>query len=211
MFVFGGGSATTVDVVQAFGPTGTRVTGHLPRPRSDVVSAVVGGHAYVLGGFDGSRPTPEVLVTDNGVTFHLAATLPVPVRYPAVAAIGSVIYLVGGQSVIGAAGSGPPVTDIQAVDVATGTATVISHLPGALTEAAAFVVRGAIFIAGGVRGGITQGGVYRLDPATGALTPVGTLPEPRADAGVGQIGDSAFLVGGEGPARLASVVELRPA
>jgi len=53
--------------------------------------------------------------------------------------------------------------------------------------------------------------VYRLDPATGALTLVANLPTPRADAGVAQIGDATFLVGGEAPARLSSIVELRPA
>ena len=43
----------------------------------------VAGHAYVLGGFDGLHPTPDVLETDDGITFHVAATLPVAVRYPA--------------------------------------------------------------------------------------------------------------------------------
>ena len=101
----------------------------------------------------------------------------------------------------GAGGNGRPVTDVQAVDVATGSAIVVSQLPGSVTEASAFAVRGAIFLAGGVRGGIVQRGVFRLDPASGALTPVASLPEARADAGVGQIADTTYLIGGEGPSR----------
>ena len=209
--VFGGGEATTIDTVQQWRPSGSRVIGHLPHARSDVVAASVAGHAYVLGGFDGAGPSADVLETDDGITFHVAATLPVPVRYPAIAVVGSTIYLLGGQSVSGPAGNGAPVTDIQAVDLATGSATLVGRLPGALTEASAFAVRGAIFVAGGVRGGIVQRGVFRLDTATGALTPVATLPEPRADAAVAQIGDTTYLVGGEGPGRLSSVVALTPA
>jgi hypothetical protein len=209
--VFGGGEGTTIDTVQQWRPSGSRVIGHLPHARSDVVAATVDGHAYVLGGFDGAGPSADVLETDDGISFHVAATLPVPVRYPAIAVVGSTIYLLGGQSVSGTAGNGPTVSDIQAVDLATGSATVVGQLPGALTEASAFVVRGAIFVAGGVRGGIVQRGVFRLDPTSGSLTPVATLPEARADAAVAQIGDTTYLVGGEGPGRLPSVVALTPA
>ena len=209
--VFGGGSGTTVDVVQTATAAGSRIVGHLPQPRSDVESATTDRRAYVIGGFDGAKPTADVLVTTDGVTFHVAATLQVPVRYPAVAVLGSTIYVIGGQSITGPSGAGPPVTDVQAVNTTDGSASVVAHLPAALTEAAAFAVGGTLFVAGGVRGGVTQAGVYRLDPATGALTLVANLPTPRADAGVAQIGDATFLVGGEAPARLSSIVELRPA
>jgi hypothetical protein len=77
-----------------------------------------------------------------------------------------------------------------------------------VTEAAGFTLRGGVFLAGGVRGGVAQRGVYRLDPATGALTPVATLPEPRADAAVVSVGGTVYLIGGESPARLSSVVTL---
>jgi len=209
VFVLGGGASTTIATVQQWTGTGTRVVAHLPQARSDIAAAVVGGRGYVVGGFDGAKPTADVLVTDDGSTFHVAATLPVAVRYPAIAVLGSKIYVIGGQSVSGPAGNGPPVGDVQAVDVSNGSATVVSQLPGALTEASAFVLQGAVFVAGGVRGGIVQRTVFRLDPATGALTPVATLPEPRADAAVASVGATAYLIGGESPARLSSIVTLR--
>jgi hypothetical protein len=209
VLVFGGGSGTTIATVQQWTATGARVISHLPQARSDIAATVVDGHAYVIGGFDGAKPTADVLETDDGVTFHVAATLPVAVRYAAIAAVGSKIYVIGGQSVTGAAGNGPDVGDVQLVDVSNGSATVVSQLPGALTEASAFVLRGAIFVAGGVRGGLVQRGVFRLDPTSGALTPVATLPEPRADAAVASVGGTAYLIGGESPARLASIVALQ--
>ena len=211
VFVLGGGAASTISTVQEWTGAGGRVVSHLPQPRSDVDAVVVDSHAYVIGGFDGTQPTPDVLETDDGLTFHVAATLPVAVRYPAIAVVGTTIYVIGGQSVSGPTGDGPAVNDVQAVNVADGTATLVSHVPGAVTEAAGFTLRGAIFVAGGVRAGIVQKGVFRLDPASGALTPVATLPEPRADAAVATIGDTAYLVGGESPSRLASVVTLQPA
>ncbi len=211
VFVIGGGSASTISTVQEWTGAGARVVSHLPKPRSDIDGVVVDGHAYVIGGYDGSQPTPEVLETDDGITFHVAATLPVAVRYPAIAVVGSTIYVIGGQSVTGPAGDGPPINDVQAVNVADGSASVVSHVPGAVTEASAFTLLGAVFVAGGVRAGIVQKGVFRLDPASGTLTPVATLPEPRADAAVATAGDTAYLIGGESPARLASVVTLQPA
>jgi hypothetical protein len=211
VFVVGGGASSTVAVVQQWTSAGGRIVSHLPQPRSDVTAVVVGGHGYVLGGFDGARPTPDVLETDDGIAFHVAATLPVAVRYPAIAVVGATIYVIGGQSVTGPAGNGPPVADVQAVDTATGSAAVVSQLPGAVTEASAFTLRGAVFVAGGVRGGIVQRGVFRLDPATGALAPVATLPEPRADAAVASVGGTAYLIGGESPSRLSSVATLQAA
>ncbi|HVM68105.1 MAG TPA: hypothetical protein VMU14_24725, partial [Acidimicrobiales bacterium] len=210
VLVFAGGSGTTIAAVQQWGTAGAQVVSHLPQPRSDLAAVVVDGHGYLLGGFDGARPTPDVLETDDGRTFRVAATLPVAVRYPAVAVVGTTIYVIGGQAVSGPGGNGPPMADVQSVNVATGTAAVVSRLPQPITEAAAFTMRGAVFLAGGVRGGITQRGVFRLDPATGALTPVATLPEPRADAAVASVGATAYLIGGESPRRLASIAVLQP-
>src|SRR5579871_3857375 len=210
-FVFGGGAGTTIASVQQWSGTGSRVVSHLPQARSDVTAVVVDGHGYVIGGFDGARPAADVLETDDAVTFHVAATLPVPVRYPAVAVLGSKIYVIGGQSVAGPGGNGPPVADVQMVDVSNGSAAVVAQLPGAVTEAAGFVLRGAVFIAGGVRGGIVQRGVFRVDVGTGGLTAVATLPEPRADAAVATVGSTAYLLGGESPGRLSSIVTLQAA
>ena len=206
IFLFGGGEAQTIDDVQAFGTTRSALVGHLPQARSDLVAASIGGRAYLLGGFDGQSYLADVLETTDGVTFRTIARLPTAVRYPAVATIGSIIYLFGGQS---AAKSQTNL--IQAVDVAAGTAQVIAQLPEPMVEATAFVLRGAVFLAGGRSGSVTRSSIDRVDLASGALTPVGTLPNPVADAASAFVGDTLYLFGGESPGRLMGVLAVSPA
>ena len=149
VLVFGGGSPVTVGTVQAFSGAGTgRVTGSLPAPRSDAAAVTIGGTAYVVGGYDGSKPDASVLATADGRTFTTVAALPVPVRYPAVAALDGMIYAFGGQAITGP-GAGAAVTVIQAVDPARHTAAVIGRLPEPLAGAAAVTVDGEVFVAGG--------------------------------------------------------------
>jgi len=203
--LFGGGEATTIDTVQTFGAKGSQVVGHLPQPRSDLVAASIGGRSYVLGGFDGKTETPDVLMTTDGVSFHVVTRLPTPVRYAGVGVVGSTIYLVGGEH------QGAQTSQIQAVDVAAGTARVVSNLPVPLSHESVFVLGGAMFFAGGRSGTTTRTQVDVLDPGTGALTRAGLLPRPTADAALGQIGDDVYLFGGESPAPLASIIHVSAA
>lgn len=203
--VFAGGNATPVATVQAWSSSsGGQVLGQLPQARSDLVAATVGGTTYLLGGYDGSSLVPAVLATTDGSRFHPVANLPVPVRYPAVAALGSRIFLFGGES------GGGLVDAIQEVDVATGTARVIGHLPRALGDAAAAALGGRLYVMGGrVAAGMTNQ-VWSVDPASGQARPAGTLPEALANEGVATIGDRAYLVGGEDPSPTSSVVVVQP-
>ena len=200
--VFGGGEATTIDTVQRYGAGGAAVVGRLPQPRSDLVAASIGGVIYVLGGYDGTTDQAGVLSTTDGKTFKVVAQLPLPVRYAGVGVVGTTIYLVGGTH------NGAQTTDIQAVNVAAGTATVVSHLPVAISEEDVFVLGGAMFMAGGKAGATYRDQVDVLNPLTGALTRAGVLPEATADAGIGQIGNDVYLFGGESPARLKSIVQI---
>ena len=135
--------------VQAFSGAGTaRVTGSLPAPRSDAAAVTIGGTAYVVGGYDGSKPDASVLATTDGRTFTTVAALPVPVRYPAVAALDGMIYAFGGQAITGP-DAGAAVNVIQAVDPARHTAAVIGRLPEPLAGAAAVTLDGEVFVAGG--------------------------------------------------------------
>ena len=86
-FVLGGGTASSVPTVQAFTPgTPATVTGAMSRARSDSGGVSAGPAGYVIGGYDGTRLDPEVLATRDGLHFRVAARLPVPVRYAAMAA-----------------------------------------------------------------------------------------------------------------------------
>lgn len=223
LLVFGGGDQSTVDTVVSLpvasspGSTGS-VIGRLPQPRSDAVAVVVDRTAYVLGGYDGTRADPEVLATTDGRTFSKVCALPVPVRYPAAAAVGHTVYLFGGQSVP-TRGAGVPVTDIQAVDLATRTARVVGHLRQPLAGAAAVTLGGHVYLAGGdtsLVGGpggtpTTSANVWAFDAVHDTMAAAGSLQVPVSHAAAAVVGSTAWLVGGEtSGAPGASVQMLRP-
>jgi hypothetical protein len=153
---FGGGSPATVATVQSVIPSATgsgtvavaAVTGALPQPRSDSAAVTIKGTTYIVGGYDGTNPDRSVLATTDGRTFSTVASLPVPVRYPAVAAYGGLIYVFGGQAITGAK-AGLPVNTIQVVDLRRHTASTIGHLPIPLDAAVAVAIGPHIYLAGG--------------------------------------------------------------
>src|SRR5207237_7348456 len=129
---------------------GSAVTGGLPEPRSGVAVATMGGRTYGLGGYDGKSDQADVLVTTDGVSYKVVTQLPTPVRYAGVAAVGTTIYLVGGEH------NGAQISQIQAVDVASGTAKVVSNLPVPLSHESVFILDGTMFMAGGRSGGAAR-------------------------------------------------------
>ncbi|HEY6275893.1 MAG TPA: PQQ-binding-like beta-propeller repeat protein [Streptosporangiaceae bacterium] len=241
--VFGGGSSASVAGVQAFPLTGgggtAASTGSLPAPRSDSAAVTIGGTSYVVGGYTGSRPDAPVLATTNGTAFTAVVSLPVPVRYPAVAALAGRIFVFGGEAIAGPR-AGAPVNLIQAVDPARHAASVVGHLPEPLAGAAAVTVGGELFVAGGESTtaqpltpgiGTTQLGpgqtapggtetaaptstvstIWAFDPASGRLLPAGRLQVPVSHAAVAVAGGMAWIVGGESHGALTGTVQmLRP-
>jgi N-acetylneuraminic acid mutarotase len=196
--VFGGGSATSVSAVQAWqAGTGT-VVGRLSRGRSDSAAAVVGSTAYVVGGFDGTGMVRTVEATSDGVHVRIAGTLAIGVRYPAVAAAGGAVWIIGGQlATTESTRTGGQTGDIQRFDPATGRTVVAGHLPAPLGHATAFTIGGTVYVAGGRSGTSAVRTVWRLDPSTGKVSAVGKLPVALSDMAVAVIGDVAWLFGGE--------------
>ncbi|MGH9108848.1 MAG: PQQ-binding-like beta-propeller repeat protein [Acidimicrobiales bacterium] len=236
---FGGGSPTTFAAVQSAPLPGTAgppaQLSQLPAPRSDAVAVTLAGATYLVGGYNGSAPTPQVLATKDGRTFRVVASLSVPVRYPAVAASGGYLYVFGGQAV---GGAGQDVRAIQRVDPARHRSAVVGHLPLALAGAAAFALGGHVYLAGGESPGPTAstpgegttqldgwgsapsqapaaehpvGQVWAFDPASDRVVPAGQLQVPVAHAGVAVAAGQAWLVGGESGGQVLGTVQvLRP-
>lgn len=202
--IFGGGQAGSVATVQRTRGDGRwQAAAALPRPRSDLAAVTVGGTAYLVGGYDGAAWDASVLATVDGSHFAEVTALPVPVRYPAVAATGNAIWIFGGQ-----ARSGP--TDaIQRVDPASGRAAVVGHLRRPLTDAVALVLGGDVLLCGGRVGGVATATVTRFDPATLAESVAGALPAPIADAAGAVVADTGYLLGGEGPQPSSRVLIVR--
>ncbi len=228
-FVFGGGSPTTFATVQSLGAAGgtARVTAQLPQPRSDLAEATLGRTVYLVGGYDGTTYQPSVLATTDGTHFTTAATLQVPVRYPAVVASGAAIFSFGGETGSGAGNSVTATAAIQEIDPTTHTASVVGSLPQALYGAAAFVLDGHLYVAGGQTGdGQTLTRIYEFDAHTHRVADAGLLPQAVAFGGYTTMGSGeaavGYLVGGEvaqqsgtdqagmAAGTLASVISLRP-
>ncbi len=200
-----GGDQTTVGSVQQLASVGTAaVIGRLPQSRSDLVAASIGSTAYVLGGYDGAAIQPAVLATTDGRRFHAVATLPAPVRYPAVAVLGHAIYLFGGETAAG------PTSAIQRIDPAAHAATIVGHLPHPLADAAALTLDGRVYVAGGTSAGSAQTQIRRFVPATGRTLPAGRLPYAVSDAGAAVLDGAGYLLGGESSDRLGTVIVLHP-
>ncbi|MEP7193129.1 MAG: kelch repeat-containing protein [Actinomycetota bacterium] len=202
--VFGGGSTIVSSAVQDVTPgSSPLVIGHLPQPRADLVAVSDASAGYILGGFDGTLGSTTILRTRDGRTFAVAGTLPVSVRYPAVAALGRSIWLFGGEH------EGKQVTDIQRIDLSTGRGTVAGHLPHPLAHAGAFTLRGEILVAGGRVGSTTTDEILRFDPVRLRFASAGRLPVGRSDFGVAVVGGTAYLVGGESPKPVDNVIQVR--
>ena len=213
VLVLGGGDTTSTDAVQLLSAPGGRVapganaeaTGTLPTVRSDLSAVSLGGRAYVLGGYDGSRAIDSVLATEDGTNFTSVTRLPAPARYMAVASLGGRIYAFGGESVSGAASDA-----IQEVDPSAGTAKVIGHLPGGLSHASAVSLGGNIFVLGGEAAGTPTRRIWRFDPAEGTVIRAGQLPQPIVGGAATTVGATGYLIGGtgDGETPLGTIVNL---
>jgi N-acetylneuraminic acid mutarotase len=211
VLVFGGGTETSTDEVQALPVSGGSIAGaaqpvgRLPTVRSDLSAVTVGSTAYVLGGYDGKEPIASVLATTDGSRFTEVTKLPTPGRYLAVAALGGRIYAFGGEGASGAASDA-----IQEVDPKAGTARVVGRLPEGLYHASAVALGHAIYLFGGEANEEPTDGIWRFEPGQKKVVAVGKLPQPTAGGAATTVGSTAYLIGGTGAAgtALPSVVQL---
>jgi hypothetical protein len=242
-YVMGGGSPNTVAAVQSIPtpsvpiantpqvPVNGISAGALPAPRSDLAVATMASGtgsttAYVVGGYDGTTYLPQVLSTTDGSRYSTVANLTVPVRYPAVVAKAGLLYVFGGQTA--SSGSATTATDdIQVVDPASHRSRVVAHLPQPVYGAAAFVLDGTIYVAGGqVPGGVTLTTIDAFVTTSSKVLNAGWLPQAEAFGGYATVGTGTgaigYIAGGEVAAQagatqagiasgtLQTVISLRP-
>ena len=197
VLVFGGAGVSPDNLVQAFDPaTGTTtVIGHMPGPRADLVGAAVGNEVVLLAGFNGSAFLSNVWTTPDGKSFSVAGQIATVERYPAIASVGSKIYLFGGL-VAGGEYNGTFSTTVQSFDVATRQGQVVGQLPTPLAHARAAVLDGEVLVFGGWTPAGPTSAILRFDPTTGTLSQAGTLPGPVADEAIGTVGNTVYLASG---------------
>jgi len=204
VFSFGGNSKPGVlDAVDSVtvGDNVVTTLGKLPGPRADGVGITdpAGPTLYLVGGWNGTDPTNDVLSSVDGVTFQVRSQLPEPVRSPAVAQQGNQLWVFGGQW------NDVPTASIQRIDLASGKAEVVAKLPAPLTNAMAFTIGETVYLAGGRVGTTRSAEIRRFDPETFTFTPVASLPVTLSDSGVAVIGNVAYLLGGLTPGPTAQV------
>jgi len=204
--VVGGGNAAEQAVVQSVPAHGQpRAVGRLPRPRSDLVATSDGDRACVVGGYDGTTPAlGAVLCTTDGRHWRRTAPLPLPVRYAGLAVRGGTAWVIGGER------SGAMVSTVQRVDLRTGAARVVAHLPVPLGHTAAVLTGDRVLIAGGRTGVDTvTDRTWWFGLRTHRITRGPRLPWPLADTAVVTAGSTSYLLGGETPTETDRVVEVR--
>jgi len=202
LFVFAGGTAQSSTTVQSFDPAtgGSRVDGRTPRPLSDLSSAEVAGTVYLIAGFDGVSPQRTIYSTHDGTRFRQAGTLPVGLRYAAVATWGEDVVVAGGVTDTGLS------RGVFVFDPSAGTVRTTARLPYALAHAAAFALGGAVYVAGGRdAAGNAVRDIVRIDPRSGSARRVGRLPAAISDCAAVVVGGRAWLFGGERAAAVDDV------
>jgi N-acetylneuraminic acid mutarotase len=182
----------------------------MPTVRADLTAAVAAGRVILVGGFDGIGPQASVWSTRDGSHFTVVAHLPQPVRYPAVAALGTNVYAFGGL-ISGGEYSGTFTSDIQRIDLRTGSARIIGHLPSPVAHAMAATVNGRIYLLGGSTPHGPSDMIRRLDPASGRTSIAGKLPHPLTDAAIASVGSTIYLLGGISQGPLATILAVHPA
>ena len=215
-FVFGGMAKAQPAGVEAVNPGGGATTlGRLPAGLSDPSAVTVKGVMYVVGGFEGKKPTAAVYQTTDGRSFTRVARLPTPVGAAAIAAIGSQIYVFGGRLA-----NGRDTGQIQEYNIAKGHAVIAGHLPQPLSQAAAVTLRGAMFVLGGRSGHQASDRILRFVPVhdttrhtvgVNVTQPAGRLPQPVYGGGAAVSNKRVYLIGGIGArgAPLNTVIALR--
>ncbi len=211
--VFGGGRASPSATTQGFATDGSVLaSSSLPQARADAASVAIGKTAFIVGGYDGPSMDAEVLATNDGIRFSGVVALPVPVRYPAVAALDKKIYVFGGEG-----SNGLPVRTVQVIDPSTRQARVVGELPIPISGASAANVGGIIYLAGGES---TSGSaapqpianVYAFQATDATFLRAGSLPVAVTNGGAAVLGTRLWIVGGEtaGGSPSGAVQMLRP-
>ena len=192
LLVIGGGTTAPSGTTQIQTRGRTVQNRALGGARADAGAVTIGHTVYLVGGYDGSAMSAEVVASTDGRRYRPVVALRVPVRYPALAALGSRIYVFGGQTA-----NGRPSGVVQVVDPTTRTSSVVGRLPVPLSAAAAGVLGGTIYVAGGRGARGPTRAIYAFVPQKASFLRAGSLRVATANAGSTVSNGRLWIVGGE--------------
>ncbi len=206
LLVFGGGQSEGSNRIFQVMPGSPRLVGSLPQALSDLDAATIGDTAYVAGGWNGTATNPDIYEAQGRGAITRVGTLPLGVRYPAVAALDGRLVVAGGETT-----GGTPTTTVSMFDPATRRTTRLPALPVPTDHAAAAVLNGRLYLIGGLHNGVFTDAIMAWAPGQRAWRSAGRLPAPVADAAAAPLGPGIAVLGGRGSAgTVASGVLLAP-
>jgi hypothetical protein len=204
-YLFGGAEGTATDPVPqpyiySYAVNGTQAVAEvaeLPTGNYGLGAALVGGTVYLIGGDTGSATLDTILSwKPHGSAPQSVATLPVALRYSAVATVGEDIVIAGGLTTAGTASDA-----VYVFDTVTDKVRELSaKLPVGLYAAAGAALGNLAYVLGGAE--ITAGSrtplatIYSVNPATGQLARAGNLQYPVAEESATVVGQAIAIAGG---------------
>jgi N-acetylneuraminic acid mutarotase len=149
-----------------------------------------GGVAAVLGVLVACARTAAGAGCDGG--WSSRADMGVPRQEQGVAAIGSLVYTVGGFDAAG------PTAAVETYDVRSDGWTSVAPLPVAAHHPGAAAVGGRLYAIGGLAGGsfTAVDSVFEYDATAAGWQPRAPLPAPRGAMGVAAIDGRIYAAGG---------------
>lgn len=156
---------------------GWRAEPRLPAAWQEIAGDVIDGRLWIIGGFEGGRPTAAVRVFDPAVgRWEDAPRLPANLHHMAAAAVGGDLYALGGYLDF----TFTPVSQCYVLRRGAAAWAPLRPLPEPRGAATAGVLGGRIVVAGGY--GTSQrllAPVALYDPRTDTWTAGRDLPTPR--------------------------------
>ena len=210
LYVVGGlgySNPAMLSSMEAYDPKTNAWTSRSPMPtrRWGASAAVVNGIIYVIGGDAPLRPVGDDTVTTVEAydpktdTWTTKAPMPTPRQGMAVGVMDGIIYVAGGYVVARISGIGGFVATLEAYDPRTNTWATKAPMPIARSEAAAGVLAGRLFVAGGQIPFATTsvtGIVQAYDPNSNAWSTYTPIPTPRGGLAGGVVNGVFYALGG---------------
>jgi hypothetical protein len=175
----------------------------MPVAKDDFAVATVDGLIYTFGGMTGSRGTvlDDAAVYDPGAdAWRSLPPLPTPRRSVRAAAIGPIIYVVGGVTANGATAI------VETFDTRSGTWAPSVAMPTPRYGVGLAAAEGVLVAIGGFRDGEALSTVERYDPEEGRWFAAAPMPTARTHPAVAVVEGRIYVLGGEtGGASLTTV------
>jgi N-acetylneuraminic acid mutarotase len=167
------------------------------QPRSEMAIAERGGKVYVIGGYPAGRIPSDVVQVYDPITnsWTLGPPTPVPLHHSHAIAVGSRLFLIGGE--FDGAGTGRPSVFLDTVyelDAAGAAWLPRAPMPTKRSGGGVGVIDGKIYVAGGRPPRGNDFAVY--DPAANQWTVLPALPTARNHLAVDAIGGKLYVAGG---------------